>query len=105
MEHFWESSPEWQRKQVAWLAFQKACIKVDAASVDLLTKIRCYGPQPSTIEDDARTQYFEATEEYDAVLLVWREAKQAFAASPAGKAYVRYLKDPLAPAGLAGEAA
>jgi hypothetical protein len=105
MKKFWEQSPEWLREQEAWNALEAAKGAWKEAGRDLLVKIECYGPQPSTIEDEARTRFFEACGVQDEAREAWVKTHRAFKASAAGQAYARYLKDPLAPVATESEAA
>jgi hypothetical protein len=96
MPDFWKSSPYWQRAEEARARFQEAHAARERAGQDLLAKVATYGPQPSTLEYDARDRYLAAFQEAAAAFEVWHDAREAFEASPTGQAKARFHRDPLA---------
>ena len=97
MKHFWEQSPEWQRKQELGADLDAAKRTRDDAGDRILSCVLHDAVAPDgdywrgcrQAYQDAYAEWWEASD-------AWMAARAAFQASPAGQAYARYLKDPLA---------
>lgn len=97
MESFWESSPEWRRKQELGEAFDEAERAKREAAEAVLACVRHDAVAPGgVVWERAREGYKEAYEAWNDAADAWVAANKAFRASAAGKARARYLADPLA---------
>jgi hypothetical protein len=97
MENFWEDSPLYRRKQELLDELDMARGARDEAATPVLMAVRM-GATDLDLFRQYRAEYLAAYEAWEDVYVAWDTARRAFAASPAGQARVRWLKDPLAPA-------
>ncbi|RWC46093.1 MAG: hypothetical protein EOS55_18250 [Mesorhizobium sp.] len=104
MWNFWESSPEWQRKEELFAALKVAKAERDEAGRGILVCVGL-GYLDGAVWESDRAAFLLAHEAYEDAFLAWREADKAFNASPAGQACARYFADPLAAQATESEAA
>lgn len=99
MKEFWKQSPEWQRAEELEARFDAATKAMGEAGEQVLY---CVAADADSSHGDfwreRRQAYKDAVERCDEAYAAWRTAHEAFKASPAGRAFYRFLKDPLAPA-------
>jgi hypothetical protein len=97
---FWKSSPLWQSQQELKAELEAAGAKREKAGLNLLARVWVYGPERSTLEEEARDDFYEAMKSEEAARTAWEQARHAFEVSEAGRAKATYLAfmqaDPIA---------
>jgi hypothetical protein len=97
MSRFWESSPEWQRKQELDAKLGEALKARDEAARRVLYCIEVDADSPhGSMWSERREAYKDASRHYEDTCLESMKADAAFAASSAGQAERRYFADPIA---------
>jgi hypothetical protein len=101
MSKFWETSPEWQRRQELFAELQAAKEAENRAGELILSAIRIDADSPhGSLWQERRQAYMDASDRRDEVFAAWSAARKAFEASPAGQVEARYFArlsvDPIA---------
>lgn len=91
---FWQRTPEWRRKRERQAALDAAREEMDKAGRAVLIDLRM-GMLDTEIGRDDRKAYLLAHQTYEDAHVAWDSARQAFEASPAGKARARWHADPI----------
>jgi hypothetical protein len=99
MKKFWENSPEWQRREELRAAWRAAEEVKDAAAQLILSSV-LLGATRGEIWHERVEAFKDAVNAASDALFASVDADEAFRVSPAGQAFYRRLKDPLAPAAL-----
>lgn len=99
MSNFWESSPEWQRKEELFDELNKATAAKDEAGQVVLASLLMGFLDTESGQRD-RADYLTAYDDYRDAYVAWEAARKAFKASPAGQAkaayFARLRADPIA---------